>query len=57
MVPDVAMLRHGAWQAGSVVPLKAAPVPLSRAVALIYRQGPVNPQVALLKEALDGLLR
>lgn len=57
MVPDVAMLRHGARQPRSVVPLKASPAPLSRAVALIYRRGPVDPRVALLKEALDELPR
>lgn len=52
IVPDVALLRQGAWQAGSVVPVKVIPAPPSRAVALIYRKGPANPQVALLKQAL-----
>lgn len=52
MVPDVTLLHRGAWQAGSVKPVKVAPAPNSTAVALIYRKGPLNPQVALLKEAL-----
>jgi DNA-binding transcriptional LysR family regulator len=52
IVPDVALLHHGAWQRGLVKQVKVAPAPLSSAVALIYRQGPANPQVALLKEAL-----
>lgn len=52
IVPDVTLLHHGAWQAGAVKQVKVAPAPLSSTVALIYRQGPANPQVALLKEAL-----
>lgn len=52
IVPDVTLLHHGAWQTGSVKPVRVAPAPLSSAVALIYRQGPVSPRVMLLREAL-----
>ncbi|MBO9352565.1 LysR family transcriptional regulator [Bordetella petrii] len=52
IVPDVALLRHGAAQAGTVEQIRVAPAPPSSAVALIFRAGPPNPRVAMLKEAL-----
>jgi len=52
IVPDVALLHHGALLAGSVRQIRVTPAPPSSVVALICRQGPFNPRVALLKEAL-----
>lgn len=52
IVPDVALLHHSAVQAESVRQVRVMPEPPSSVVALILRQGPLNPRVALLKEAL-----
>jgi len=52
IVPDVALLHHGASRDGAVKPVRVAPAPPASAVALIFREGPRNPRIALLKEAL-----
>ncbi|GAA4335429.1 LysR family transcriptional regulator [Pigmentiphaga soli] len=52
IVPDVALLQRSALRAGSVRQVRVAPEPPSSVVALIFRKGPPNPRVALLKEAL-----
>jgi DNA-binding transcriptional LysR family regulator len=53
IVPDVVLLHHSALQAGSIKQIRVTPEPPSSVVALIYRAGPFNPRVALLKEALE----
>lgn len=52
IVPDVALLQHSALQAGSVKQIRVMPEPPSSVVALIFREGPFSPRIALLKEAL-----
>lgn len=52
IVPDVTLLHHSALQAGSVKQIRVMSQPHSSVVALIFRKGPFNPRVALLKEAL-----
>ncbi len=52
VVPDVALLQHGAFRAGTVKPVRVMPAPPASAVALICRSGPRNPRVALLERAL-----
>lgn len=53
IVPDVALLHHSALQADLVKQIRAVPEPPSSVVALIFRDGPFNSRVALLKEALE----
>jgi len=53
IVPDVALLHHGTLLADAVRQIRVAPAPPSSTVALIFRQGPSNPRVELLKEALE----
>lgn len=52
IVPDIALLHHSALQAGSVMQIPVMPEPHSSAVALIFRTRPLNPRIALLKDAL-----
>jgi len=52
IIPDVALLHHSALRAGLVKQLRAVPEPPTSVVALIFRKGPLNPRVGLLKEAL-----
>lgn len=52
IVPDVTLIHHRALATGSVRQLHVEPEPHSSVVALIFRDGPINPRVALLKEAL-----
>ncbi|WP_353171039.1 LysR family transcriptional regulator [Paracandidimonas soli] len=52
IVPDVALLHQGALQADPVRQIRVVPEPPSSVVALVFREGPANPRVALLKEAL-----
>ncbi|NYT57400.1 LysR family transcriptional regulator [Alcaligenaceae bacterium] len=53
MVPDVSLLHHSVLLADSVKQISVVPEPHSSVVALIFREGPLNGRVALLKEALD----
>lgn len=52
IVPDVTLLHHSTLKTGSVKQLRVVPEPRSSVVALIFRDGPANPRVALLKDAL-----
>ncbi|MGB6105511.1 MAG: LysR family transcriptional regulator [Pusillimonas sp.] len=52
VVPDVALLHHSVLKADSVKQVRVVPEPHSSVVALIFREGPFNARVALLKEAL-----
>lgn len=52
IVPDMALLRRSGLQAGQVKQIRVQPEPPSSVVALIYREGALNPRVALLQEAL-----
>lgn len=52
IVPDVALLHHRALQADPVRQIHVVPEPPSSVVALIFRKGPVNSRVTLLRTAL-----
>lgn len=52
IIPDVSLLHHSALQADSVRQIPVVPEPHPSAVALIFREGPLNSRIALLKEAL-----
>lgn len=51
IVPEATPL-HRQSQTGRIKRIRAFPEPPSSVVALIFRKGPVNPRVALLKDAL-----
>ncbi|ETF02057.1 LysR family transcriptional regulator [Advenella kashmirensis W13003] len=53
IVPDLALLQHTHVQAGVIRPVRVVPEPPSSVVALIYREGAINPRVDLLKRALS----
>lgn len=52
IVPDMALLRRSAPQAGLVKQIRVQPEPPSSVVALIFRKGAVPPRIAMLQEAL-----
>lgn len=53
IVPDLALLQHAPVQTGVIRPVRVRPEPPSSVVALIYRDGPVNNRVDMLKRALQ----
>ncbi len=53
IVPNVTLLQHSSMQLNPVRQIRVVPEPPTSVVALIVRDGPFNPRVAWLKEALE----